>query len=100
MLAGLTLARPAPGGEGANPAERFAQAADYGAAHGGRAILIRQRGAVVFERYDRGWTATRPNPLASPSASCFSASSPPATGRKGPAFPMLPARFSQPRVMG
>lgn len=40
-------------------------AADYSTRHGGRAVLILQNGQTLSERYDRGWSATRPHPLAS-----------------------------------
>lgn len=40
-------------------------AADYSADHGGRALLILKDGRTVFERYDRGWSADKPHPLAS-----------------------------------
>lgn len=43
----------------------FEAAADYSAKHGGRAVLVMHKGEMVFERYDRGWTAERPHPLAS-----------------------------------
>lgn len=44
---------------------RYAQAADYSAENGGRAVLIMVGGKRVFERYDNGWTADKPHPLAS-----------------------------------
>lgn len=40
-------------------------AADYSANHSGRALLIMLDGKTVYERYDNGWTANRPHPLAS-----------------------------------
>jgi CubicO group peptidase (beta-lactamase class C family) len=48
-----------------SPAPDFAAAADYSTRHAGRAVLIMIDGAVAFERYDRGWSAERPHPLAS-----------------------------------
>ena len=44
---------------------RYTAAADYSKEMSGRAVLVMHRGEVVFERYDGGWTATRPHPLAS-----------------------------------
>ena len=44
---------------------RFAKAADYSAQLSGRALLIQREGSVIFERYDNGWAAGRPHPLAS-----------------------------------
>lgn len=44
---------------------RFTKAADYSAQHSGRALLIQRDGKVIFERYDNGWAADRPHPLAS-----------------------------------
>ncbi len=43
----------------------FIRAADYSADHGGRAMLVQREGKILFERYDRGWSATTPHPLAS-----------------------------------
>lgn len=43
----------------------FTAAADYSTAHSGRAVLVMKGGEVVFERYDGGWTASRPHALAS-----------------------------------
>ena len=43
----------------------FTKAADYSAQHSGRALLIQRDGRVIFERYDNGWAANRPHPLAS-----------------------------------
>jgi len=43
----------------------FVEAADYSAQHAGRALLVQRDGRVIFERYDNGWTAERPHPLAS-----------------------------------
>lgn len=40
-------------------------AAQYSAQHAGRAVLVRHAGQVIFEQYDRGWSATQPHPLAS-----------------------------------
>jgi CubicO group peptidase (beta-lactamase class C family) len=40
-------------------------AADYSASLGGRALLVMIDGKTVYERYDHGWTADRPHPLAS-----------------------------------
>lgn len=44
---------------------RYAAAADYSAGLSGRAVLVMVDGKVVFERYDHGWSAMRPHPLAS-----------------------------------
>jgi CubicO group peptidase (beta-lactamase class C family) len=52
-------------GPPAPAAERWQAAADYSARWCGRAILIQREGRVLFERYDRGWSAERPHPLAS-----------------------------------
>lgn len=43
----------------------YAAAADYSALMSGRAVLVMKAGQVVFERYDGGWSAERPHPLAS-----------------------------------
>lgn len=43
----------------------LARAAEYSAAHGGRAFLVQVGGRVIYERYDGGWSADRPHPLAS-----------------------------------
>jgi CubicO group peptidase (beta-lactamase class C family) len=40
-------------------------AADYSAQFSGRAVLIMHQGRIVYERYDNGWTASRPHMLAS-----------------------------------
>jgi CubicO group peptidase (beta-lactamase class C family) len=44
-------------------------AADYSTQYSGRAVLVQVGGKVVFERYDNGWGAERPHPLASGSKS-------------------------------
>jgi CubicO group peptidase (beta-lactamase class C family) len=44
---------------------RYDAAADYSAGLGGRALLVMLDGQVVYERYDRGWAADKPHPLAS-----------------------------------
>lgn len=44
---------------------RYDAAADYSAALGGRALLVMLDGKIVYERYDRGWSADKPHPLAS-----------------------------------
>lgn len=49
----------------AAPAAGFVAAADYSAKHSGRAVLVMRGGQVLFERYDNGWSADRPHPLAS-----------------------------------
>lgn len=41
------------------------KAADYSADHAGRAVLVMVDGQVVFDRYDNGWSANKPHPLAS-----------------------------------
>lgn len=43
----------------------FDAAADYSAKNSGRAMLVMRDGEVLYERYDNGWSATRPHPLAS-----------------------------------
>ncbi len=43
----------------------FTNAADYSTKLGGHAVLVLIDGKMVFERYDNGWTAQRPHPLAS-----------------------------------
>jgi CubicO group peptidase (beta-lactamase class C family) len=45
--------------------EALAAAADYSAERHGRAMLVMHDGKVIFERYDNGWAADRPHPLAS-----------------------------------
>lgn len=40
-------------------------AADYSGSHSGRAVLVMHKGQIVFERYDNGWAADKPHPLAS-----------------------------------
>lgn len=45
--------------------EAFTAAADYSAERFGRAMLVMHDGEVIFERYDNGWSAARPHPLAS-----------------------------------
>jgi CubicO group peptidase (beta-lactamase class C family) len=49
--------------------ERFRAAAEYSAKTGGDALLIYVDGAKVFERYEKGWSATKPHYLASGSKS-------------------------------
>ncbi|MHC4948831.1 MAG: CpcT/CpeT family chromophore lyase [Planctomycetota bacterium] len=44
-------------------------AGEYSAANGGRAMVVRRGGEVVFERYDDGFDADRPHRLASGTAS-------------------------------
>lgn len=44
---------------------RYARAADYSKENSGRAMLVMVDGQVVFERYDNGWSAVKPHPLAS-----------------------------------
>ncbi|MBX3404871.1 MAG: serine hydrolase [Phycisphaeraceae bacterium] len=51
--------------EGETWQKRGDAAADYSARFAGRAVLITHRGRVVYERYDGGWTASRPHMLAS-----------------------------------
>lgn len=46
-------------------AKRGDAAADYSAGLAGHAVLIMHEGKVVYERYDNGWTATKPHMLAS-----------------------------------
>lgn len=43
----------------------FEKAADYSAKHSGRTLLIQRDGKVIYERYDNGWNAMTPHPLAS-----------------------------------
>lgn len=58
--------RPAsPSIDAAQWAKRGDAAADYSAQLSGRAVLIMHEGEIVYERYDDGWTATRPHMLAS-----------------------------------
>ncbi|MFM8584024.1 MAG: serine hydrolase domain-containing protein, partial [Planctomycetaceae bacterium] len=45
--------------------EQCLAAAKYSAQHAGRAVLVRHAGQVVFEQYDRGWSAPQAHPLAS-----------------------------------
>ena len=45
--------------------QRYTAAADYSKQFAGRAVLVVRDGAVEFERYDRGWKAETPHPLAS-----------------------------------
>ncbi len=45
--------------------EAFDAAANYSAKNSGRAMLVMRDGEVLYERYDNGWSATRPHPLAS-----------------------------------
>jgi len=45
--------------------EAFDAAADYSAAYSGRAMLVMRDGEVLYERYDNGWSATKPHALAS-----------------------------------
>lgn len=54
-----------PGSSPEVTADAFARAADYSAEHAGRALLVMRDGKVLHERYDNGWTAQRPHPLAS-----------------------------------
>lgn len=57
---------PAPAPKGSEPGQAdFAAAADYSAKLAGHAVLVMRGGAVVFERYDNGWSADRPHMLAS-----------------------------------
>ena len=53
------------GGAEAAARARYDAAADYSAGLGGRALLVMLDGRVVYERYDRGWNADSPHPLAS-----------------------------------
>lgn len=55
----------APGTAPGDEEQRFIAAADYSAQHSGRALLVQRDGHVIFERYDNGWTANTPHPLAS-----------------------------------
>ncbi|MCX7819915.1 MAG: beta-lactamase family protein [Kiritimatiellae bacterium] len=43
----------------------MARAAEYSAKHGGRAFLVQVEGRILYERYDGGWNAELPHPLAS-----------------------------------
>jgi len=45
--------------------QHFVAAADYSAEHSGRALLVQRDGQVLFQRYDNGWSAGLPHPLAS-----------------------------------
>lgn len=42
---------------------RYRAAADYSVANGGEAVLVLRGQTIVFEEYDRGWTAERPHHL-------------------------------------
>lgn len=44
---------------------RFDKAADYSTSLSGHGVLIMRGGQVIYERYDNGWTESRPHPLAS-----------------------------------
>lgn len=44
---------------------RLDQAADYSSQWSGRAVLVMHRGKLVYERYDHGWSDSRPHMLAS-----------------------------------
>lgn len=41
------------------------QAADYSSKNSGRAVLVLHRGELAYQRYDNGWSASRPHMLAS-----------------------------------
>jgi len=61
-------ADPATSSKGASLEGRdadFTAAADYSAGKSGRAVLVMQHGKIIFERYDNGWSASKPHPLAS-----------------------------------
>lgn len=61
-VAALLLGEPAVSRAGEPD---YAAAADYSTKFAGRAVLVMRKGEVVFERYDRGWSAEKPHPLAS-----------------------------------
>ncbi len=50
-----------------NPAQKtlLDQAADYSSTNSGRAVLVLHHGELVYERYDNGWSHSRPHMLAS-----------------------------------
>jgi len=59
---------PRPGAPALDDAmwtKRGDAAAEYSAGLSGRAVLIMHQGRVVYERYDNGWSASRPHMLAS-----------------------------------
>lgn len=58
-------AAPGSAASATDASARFTKAADYSAQYSGRALLIQRDGQVIFERYDNGWAAERPHPLAS-----------------------------------
>ena len=62
---GLFLLASASPVQGDETKAKYEAAADYSAGLGGRALLVMVDGKVVYERYDRGWAAERPHPLAS-----------------------------------
>lgn len=61
-VAALLLGEPAVS-RAAEP--DYVAAADYSTKFAGRAVLVMRKGEVVYERYDRGWAAEKPHPLAS-----------------------------------
>ncbi|MFO0962576.1 MAG: serine hydrolase [Phycisphaerales bacterium] len=63
--AGAPFLHPdAPRAAALDPAA-MAAAARYSESVSGRAVLVMQRGEIVFEQYGNGWSASRPHPLAS-----------------------------------
>ncbi|MBY0311409.1 MAG: beta-lactamase family protein [Phycisphaerales bacterium] len=59
--------KPQPATAEVLPASKaaFDASADYSAKFGGRAVLIMHEGKVIYERFDNGWKANQPHPLAS-----------------------------------
>lgn len=66
-LAPESTAQPQAGAVENRPADKaaFDASADYSTKCGGRAVLIMRDGKVIYERFDNGWNANRPHPLAS-----------------------------------
>lgn len=63
----VSPAKPSAAEPALDPAGKavFDASAEYSAKHGGRAVLVLRDGTLIYERYDNGWTATKPHPLAS-----------------------------------
>lgn len=64
---GQTASAPSPTSSLQAPLERsrIEAATAYSEAHGGRAVVVMQRGEIAFEQYVQGWNGDRPHPLAS-----------------------------------
>ncbi len=61
----VAVSNPAPSLPSLPSSNAMARAAEYSAAQGGRAFLVQAGGHILYERYDKGWTAEQPHPLAS-----------------------------------